>query len=146
MVLLLKKFEKTNFKVFLFLHNFAWFFTFSQIILHGIACRKLSWQSYELVLVTTILIDCPNNVQKRESLKKNVAESLLLFLIFENFTKFSYSFHYHKYIYSIRNVTCELHHQFPNVLRLRIFGNKVILEKSQNWIWTQPSVQFHLEK
>ena len=37
---------------------------------------------------------------------------------------------------STANLGCEFPHELPNDLRLRILGNKEILEKSQIWVET----------
>ena len=49
-------------------------------------------------------------------------------------------------ISSIRNFIYQLPHELRNDLRFRIFGNKEILEKSQNWMGTQPNAPSTLKK
>ena len=47
---------------------------------------------------------------------------------------------------SIANLVHKLPHELPNNLRLRIFGNKEILGKSQIWVETSPSAQSPFQK
>ena len=49
-------------------------------------------------------------------------------------------------ISSIANLVHELPHELPNDVRLRIWGNKEILGKSQIWVETQPSAQSPFQK
>ena len=63
------------------------------------------------------------------------------FIIFENFSKFLYSFlspQVKQNFMSIRNIIYELADDLPNVLRLRILGNKKMVGKYQHCKGPQP--------
>ena len=49
-------------------------------------------------------------------------------------------------IFTITNFAYKLPHELPNDSRLGILGNQEILERSQNWLKAEPSVQSHFQK
>ena len=45
-----------------------------------------------------------------------------------------------------KNFIYKFPYEFPNNVRLKIFGNKEILEKPQNWMGIQPSAKSPQQK
>ena len=72
----------------------------------------------------------------------------ILFIIFENYTKFQCSFHSHQikqnWYICYKKLYRQIALRVANCSRLRILWKNERLRKSQNCIGTQPSVKFRL--